>query len=139
MTWKVLRTGLVEFCVYVLLAVGSAVLCSHLLYNAPVVYTRLTTEDNWAEFATAVFFAFAGVLLLFHSRRSTSRLQKMIWIAIGLVAIFIAGEEISWGQHLFKWSVPEELRKINYQKEINIHNLDVLYPVNRKLNDFFFI
>lgn len=136
MTWKAFHTNFVEFCVYLLLSIGSVRLCFYFLYEAPVIYTRLITEDNWVEFATAVFFALAGVLLLLLSRHSTSRFQKVIWIGIGVFAIFIAGEEISWGQHLFKWSVPEELRKINYQKEINIHNLDVLYPVNRKLNDY---
>ena len=43
--------------------------------------------------------------------------------------IFIAGEEISWGQRIFSFSTPEILTAINDQNEFNLHN------VNKKLFD----
>jgi hypothetical protein len=34
-----------------------------------------------------------------------------------------AGEEMSWGQHLFGWKAPEAITKVNVQGETNLHNL----------------
>jgi hypothetical protein len=37
--------------------------------------------------------------------------------------VFIAGEEISWGQRLFGWVTPAELEAVNNQGESNLHNV----------------
>ena len=36
------------------------------------------------------------------------------------------GEEISWGQHLFKWETPEFFNIYNIQNETNLHNMSNL-------------
>lgn len=43
---------------------------------------------------------------------------------IGAIGCFyIAGEEHSWGQHLFGWQTPEGWSAINRQDETNLHNI----------------
>jgi hypothetical protein len=45
------------------------------------------------------------------------------WIAmVTLGAIYMAGEEVSWGQWLFYWDTPETFARINDQNETNLHN-----------------
>lgn len=46
------------------------------------------------------------------------------WLfAVTLGCIFFAGEEISWGQHFFRWATPDDLARLNDQGETNLHNL----------------
>jgi hypothetical protein len=49
-----------------------------------------------------------------------------IWILCATVgSAYVAGEEISWGQHLFGWSTPEMVGRVNEQNETNLHNISV--------------
>lgn len=41
--------------------------------------------------------------------------------------LYIAGEEISWGQHFFHWSTPEYWAEVNRQQETNLHNTYVIF------------
>jgi len=65
----------------------------------------------------------AGVVILRHYRN-----QLPYWLAgwiLGwtLACIYFAGEEASWGQHLFRWTTPEALNGLNDQRETNLHNI----------------
>jgi hypothetical protein len=45
------------------------------------------------------------------------------WCALAtLCCIYVAGEEISWGQHIMEWSTPEYWATVNDQGETNLHN-----------------
>lgn len=45
------------------------------------------------------------------------------WIlAATLCSLYVAGEEISWGQHVFGWLTPESWGLWNDQNETNLHN-----------------
>lgn len=47
----------------------------------------------------------------------------MAWIALALLCcVYVAGEEISWGQQILKWNTPEYWAAINDQNETNLHN-----------------
>ena len=51
-----------------------------------------------------------------------------------IVLLFVLGEELSWGQHIFKWKAAGVFESHNYQKETNLHNfinpiLPVFYPI----------
>ncbi len=48
----------------------------------------------------------------------------MLLCALGL--FYFAGEEASWGQHVFVWTPPEGVTDINRQNETNLHNLEVV-------------
>jgi hypothetical protein len=39
-----------------------------------------------------------------------------------LSCLYIAGEEMSWGQHVFHWNTPEYWAMVNRQEETNLHN-----------------
>lgn len=52
-----------------------------------------------------------------------SRPALLAWLALaGLACFYVAGEEISWGQHLLQWNTPEYWRAVNDQQETNLHN-----------------
>jgi hypothetical protein len=46
-------------------------------------------------------------------------------LALILLFLFIALEEISWGQQIFHFSTPEEIAAHNVQSETTLHNLDI--------------
>ena len=46
-----------------------------------------------------------------------------LWAFIAtLGSFYVAGEEISWGQHFIHWDTPEKWLALNDQKETNLHN-----------------
>ena len=48
--------------------------------------------------------------------------------AIGAVScLYIAGEEMSWGQHFFHWNTPEYWALVNRQDETNLHNTYAIF------------
>lgn len=45
------------------------------------------------------------------------------WISLAaLCCLYVAGEEVSWGQHILDWSTPEFWAGVNDQNETNLHN-----------------
>lgn len=50
-------------------------------------------------------------------------LYLKLWLgACALGCFYIAGEEISWGQHVFGWTTPGFWSAVNDQNETNLHN-----------------
>ncbi len=45
-----------------------------------------------------------------------------VTIVSALSCLYIAGEEMSWGQHFFHWNTPEYWALVNRQGETNLHN-----------------
>lgn len=46
------------------------------------------------------------------------------WVLAALVGcVYVAGEEASWGQHLFAWATPGNWQQLNDQGETNLHNV----------------
>ena len=44
-----------------------------------------------------------------------------------LSCLYIAGEEMSWGQHFFHWNTPEYWVAVNRQEETNLHNTYAIF------------
>jgi len=91
----------------------------------PNVYYQSVQEDQaleWASFWS--FFLAAPVfgLAAARQRRSTAALP---WFLTGLVifCVFVAMEEISWGQRVFGHRPPDYFLAKNYQQELNLHNI----------------
>lgn len=65
----------------------------------------------------------AGVAVLLR-RRARLPWWLTVWL-LGwtLACIYFAGEEVSWGQHYFRWGTPEALVALNDQSETNLHNV----------------
>lgn len=68
----------------------------------------------------AAGFVFA-LYVLFSGRLKTPSLK--IWFGLAALAcLYVAGEEVSWGQHFLNWSTPEYWAQYNDQQETNLHN-----------------
>lgn len=86
----------------------------------------VTAEDRlleWGQFggyAVAMVFGFAVAALLFRADR---RLTAAFYLLVALGCLFVAGEEISWGQRILGLETPESLEEINRQEEISVHNI----------------
>ncbi len=89
-------------------------------------YWLLVGEDRLAELLTAIMYAAAAVLALLVAdrlRRSALLLEGCLFLLLSLGAVFIAGEEVSWGQRQLGFAGPTELVAHNKQGEANLHNL----------------
>jgi hypothetical protein len=108
------------------------------LHLAPGPFRRwILSEQGVIEILTAVFFGAAGVLglaLAARTRGVVPSLYRAFYVGFALAALFVAFEEISWGQHLFRWQSPAWFAERNAQRETNLHNLFGHAP-NRKLAD----
>jgi len=73
------------------------------------------------------FYWFLGLLfygLLAYAKRKNG--LKNGWTLFFLLLCFFSlGEEVSWGQHFFHYTLPEAVSAVNVQEEFNIHNLNV--------------
>ncbi len=69
-----------------------------------------------------VAIAAGGAALRYRGRFPGAWLN--LWVPLVTLACFyFAGEELSWGQHLFGWATPEYWNTINDQGETNLHNI----------------
>ena len=96
-------------------------------HAAPEVYKRwVIGEQGLLELGQlAIMLAACLVALrtLFLPALRTRSLL-MAWVALAtLSAVYIAGEEASWGQHFFAWQTPATWSAINDQGETNLHNI----------------
>ena len=85
----------------------------------PQRYEMLMQEDRIVEWATVWLFLAAGVAGLYWS---VGR-RRMFDGFVALFCLFVAGEEVSWGQRLIGYSAPEFFLRNNFQQELNLHNL----------------
>jgi len=67
----------------------------------------------------ALVFAVRAAFLL----RGQGRLWLVAWMGFAaLCIVYVGGEEVSWGQHMFGWATPENWAAVNDQQETNLHN-----------------
>jgi hypothetical protein len=89
-----------------------------LAHLAPDRYGALMEEDRAVEWATVVLFLAAGGVRLSHAIRT----RRVFDALVGLFCVFVAGEEISWGQRLIGYTPPGVFLEHNTQQEANVHN-----------------
>lgn len=119
--------------IYVLVAIWITLSYSILFLLTEESISELTLEDGFFELMSSIWFFFAGILFLFLFFRSKHgndfyflKFKKNIFfLLLGLLFIFAAGEEISWGQRILNIETPEAMLELNEQNEINIHNLSI--------------
>ena len=88
---------------------------------------RLTGEDGPYETVGALAFLVAGLLFAALFAR-TWRGDRCWWfLALAVLFLFAAGEEISWGQRVLGWGDVD--RSTNVQGETTLHNLEVFDTV----------
>jgi hypothetical protein len=75
-----------------------------------------------AQFAIMLVALALAVRLLFNPFLRRRPFVLTVTIIAALSALYIAGEEMSWGQHFFHWNTPDYWAEVNRQQETNLHN-----------------
>ncbi len=88
----------------------------------------IVKEDGYMEWMEVIFYGVASALFLYLClklvpKSDFPRLGKIFYIGFFLLFFIIMMEEISWGQRIFNFETPEDLREVNYQDETTIHNI----------------
>lgn len=89
----------------------------------PDAYGAAMQEDRFVEWMTVFVFASSGVLML----RRAARERRLFDGLVGLFCLFVAGEEMSWGQRLLGLTPPSYFLAHNTQQEMNVHNFADLF------------
>ncbi|MEH0153957.1 hypothetical protein V6R21_07395 [Limibacter armeniacum] len=87
-------------------------------------FNQYVVEDGYIENFTAVMLLLSAGFFFVAAFKNQKQLRAMM-IVFGMVFLFGAGEEISWGQRIWELNTPEELKSINTQAELNFHNIKV--------------
>jgi hypothetical protein len=106
----------------------------HVFVNDPVRFTQLVTEDSWFEYGAAVALGTAALLLLLPTLSAGPGGRRVILALLCGIALFVAGEEVSWGQRVLGVETPESYAAMNLQGELTVHNLAALDFLNSRLN-----
>ena len=110
-----------------------------LLRQDPQAFHIWIREDGLAEWLTfvelSIMSIYSFVVSFSFHHCSETKAARRVWFFLGLLFLFGAMEEISWGQRILGIKSPEWFMRHNRQGETNIHNL-VLWGVN--LNRFIF-
>lgn len=85
-------------------------------------------EDSFFEIMTPIYFFLASLLFLLLFLKS----KNFYVLILSLILFFGAGEEISWGQRIFRFNTPETIKEINVQKEFNVHNIQLFNSLDSK-------
>jgi len=99
----------------------------YLAWIAPVYLEQeMLKEDGWIENLTALVLFASAILLFARLWRGRSNGWKFMVVTGlgGLAFLFVAGEEVSWGQRMFGIESSEFFEKNNAQAETNLHNLE---------------
>lgn len=116
----------------VLLGLAASFLDMHWFERVYVV------EDGFIEYMTVI--ALLGISCMMFYRyinlyNDRDRLFKTGLLLMGLLGIFGAGEEMSWGQRVFNVQSPAYFLQHNAQQETNVHNIMVS---GKKINKIVF-
>ena len=91
----------------------------------PDLYYRSVQEDQALEWASFWSFFIASGVFVVAASRQRRRTGALPWFLVGLAlfCVFVAMEEISWGQRVFGHRPPDYFLAQNYQQELNLHNI----------------
>lgn len=94
-------------------------------YRFPDRYFLALQEDRFAEWLTFWSFAAAAICFGLASLRCRRHRSRTVWflVLMAVSCLFIAGEEVSWGQRVLGFSSPEYFLEENFQQEVNVHNV----------------
>lgn len=100
-------------------------------YYAPQ-WTMTWLRSEYGAIERAQFFLIAISSVLAFRMLTLPAVRHSQWLRIWVMcaavgAFYVAGEEISWGQHIFGWSTPEVFGRVNDQNETNLHNISLWF------------
>lgn len=82
-------------------------------------------EDGLIETLTVAVLLLGAVSMFWFARLRARKGPRRIALLLGLLMLFGAGEELSWGQRIFDVQSPTFFEENNAQRETNLHNLTV--------------
>ncbi|RDE24811.1 hypothetical protein DV711_04295 [Motiliproteus coralliicola] len=113
------------------------------IFFFPEGYHQYAQEDGIIETAGAIFFGlsslffFSCIFRIYKSKNSKLLLAISGTLCWAVLAFVCFGEEISWGQRIFNFETPSEIKVTTYhsnegmlknmQNETNIHNMGFFY------------
>jgi len=77
---------------------------------------------EWLQFGLMIGVFILGIKCFRKMEKPRNRWLAAWFIAAIIGSFYVAFEEISWGQLVFKWATPESMQELNYQGETNLHN-----------------
>ena len=88
------------------------------------ILSKLHSENSVHETLQFIIMvlAFCVAVSFFFSKISKTFLLKFWFGLAALCSFYVAGEEISWGQHILDWTTPDFWSEVNDQQETNLHN-----------------
>lgn len=86
-------------------------------------FYQYTTEDGYIEYFTSFFLLATSLYCLYKAPRMYGKWARAFHYVAAAVFLFGFGEEISWGQRILGFEVPDNLEKINPQSELTLHNI----------------
>ena len=88
---------------------------------------QMADENYPVELLTFALLLAGGIyglrLTIRARRRDLPAWSIAFYLAFSVLLVFIAMEEISWGQWFFHFRTPEAIARINTQQEFTLHNL----------------
>ena len=91
---------------------------------------KIWQENGLVENLQAILLIMAIInliILLINKNKFRNRIIYNLVVLNFLGLVYYLGEEISWGQHLFKFSSNDFFLQFNKQNETNIHNISNLF------------
>lgn len=84
----------------------------------------VVAENGPYEIMQVIIISAALIVALITLIKMDHSDHKMVaWIALAAVCcLYVAGEEVSWGQHIADWATPDYWNNLNDQGETNLHN-----------------
>lgn len=86
-------------------------------------YLAAMQEDGVVEWLSFLLFLTAGAAGAFHAAKG----RRLFDLLVAFFCLFVAGEEISWGQRLIGYVPPDFFLENNFQQETNLHNFSGLF------------
>jgi hypothetical protein len=99
---------------------------------APHFYLRYVLPEGYglleiSHFFIPLFGLFIAASLLLLPFVRARPVAFTVALISALSCLYIAGEEMSWGQHFFHWNTPEYWAMVNRQEETNLHNTYAIF------------
>jgi hypothetical protein len=110
------------------LAVGPLIVAAFIALTIPyrALYAALIEEDGiveWLQIGALIGLVIVGAAIAVRLLSRRRIVFGLLYLLATVAAVFILGEEISWGQRILGWVTPEHLVHLNRQGETNIHNI----------------
>jgi hypothetical protein len=113
----------VDICALIM-GVGGLIIFLLLYEGNKAVVLNLIKEDGLVENLSAFFWLQASIICFYRIMLNSQKNKLLLWFWC-IFCFLCFGEEISWGQRIFHYSI-HSIQHISAQHEFNIHNLSVL-------------